>query len=196
MLCQNTSSTNDQSFPKGIKTELAIDELVEKMQQLSDNVNLPQYYKEDIDRDFKILCKYGSGKKYIWLLRNSGSLLFPLKVGLNTNYIDVYLKGDQTARCFYVDSSNSDLVELTHDKTTALINELPICVNNYDNATSLIAAIERILSDSNVTDKPFMKAEMGTTAIYWNDWVNWFNGDNDVMCKLMSNAINVLNSFK
>ncbi|PLC59190.1 hypothetical protein CIK00_02700 [Photobacterium carnosum] len=188
----NTSNFSDLGIHG---TNTTFDDLVIKMQQLSDSIALPKYYKDDIALDFKILKKYGLGKKYVWLLRESGCLLFPLEIGANTHFIDMYMKGDKTARYFLVDTSKDDLVEITPNEVTPLINKAPINVHSYDTAISLINAIERVLSDVNVTSKTFMKADMGTTPIFWQEWVKWFEGENDIMHTLMFNSINKLNTL-
>jgi len=62
------------------ETTMDINLLTKKMNQHANHVDLPKRYKEDLEIDFLILKRYGN-IPYVWLLRECGSILFPLKKG-------------------------------------------------------------------------------------------------------------------
>ena len=70
---------------------MSINNIIELMKAHSNQIELPVNYKSDIEIDFEILNKYGN-IKYIWMLRENGSLLFPLQVGASEFHLKYYLE--------------------------------------------------------------------------------------------------------
>ena len=137
---------------------------------LTVGLGLPKYYKCDIDVDLHICEKYGN-QDYIFLLRESGSLLFPLKKGLNPLYISSYFK-DESAKFFHI-NANGTYKGLSIDTVNSFIHKKPSIDGCYI-SEQLIDRVQSFLTDPNVTAKGFNEAHIPTLPLYWNEWAKWF----------------------
>lgn len=174
---------------------MSINNIIELMKAHSNQIELPVNYKSDIEIDFEILNKYGN-IKYIWMLRENGSLLFPLQVGASEFHLKYYLERDRTARFFHITSIHNQLFkELKHHEVLKLIAEEPIRFSEINTREHLIKSVALLLSDTNVVSAAFDTPKYGSEAMYWHDWKNWFSRTNPQMEKVMKKSIAMLNEF-
>ena len=137
---------------------------------LTVDLGLPKYYKCDIEVDLHICEKYGN-QDYVFLLRECGSLLFPLKKGLNPLYISSYFK-DETAKFFQINADGT-YNKISIATVDTLINTKPSIDGCYT-IEQLIDRVQSFLTDPNVTAKGFDEAHIPTLPLYWSEWAKWF----------------------
>ncbi|HFI9381197.1 TPA: hypothetical protein ACGSTL_001352 [Vibrio parahaemolyticus] len=171
---------------------MSIEQTIEMMKAQVEQVGLPRFYKEDVDVDFKILKKY-KNVQYVWMLRDCGSLLFPLRKGASPFHLEFYIRNDSTCRFFIVDGlSCNSFKEIKAAEVTKLINQEPFDFGLLTSSDDLIAKVGNLLTDVNVTASVFENPEYGKEPLYWQSWLTWFTGKNDMMEKVMRRAIKLL----
>ncbi|BDP33312.1 hypothetical protein R7D97_16275 [Vibrio sp. Vb5031] len=174
---------------------MSIKTVIEKMKEHAESVNLPKFYKEDLDIDFSNLKKYGN-REYVWMLRECGSLLLPLRIGASPFLLEYYMRQDSTARFFHVKGYDEvTFKELKHKDVESLICKPPIEFGLILNSDDLIAKVRKVLNDRNVASSGLVTKEIPTTPTHWSEWLSFFNGNNDVMTQVMTRAIKMLNEF-
>lgn len=165
------------------------------LKALSEKLNLPVHYKDDVLCDLRILQKYGN-IKYVWMLRESGSLLFPLEVGANSQYFTYYIQNDSTARYFFLDGFNSaGLTELKKDAVTRLIEKPPFDFSTITEPSVLVDRVMNLLKDTTVTSSIFETPVFNPEPSNWEQWLNWFTGKNKIMENIMQRSIKMLSDF-
>lgn len=167
----------------------------ENMKKHAAKIELPKFYKEDLDIDFNILKKY-QNRKYVWMLREAGSLLLPLGIGANPFMFEFYIKNDSTCRFFMVNGfAETEFKELKVNEVEKLITQMPIEFGLIDCADDLINKVEKVLTDRNIASSGFSTVDYGTEPLHWRNWLNFFEGNNDLMEKVMRRAIKMLDDF-
>lgn len=171
---------------------MPIEKTIEMMKAQVEQVGLPRFYKEDVDVDFKILEKY-KNVQYVWMLRECGSLLFPLRKGASPFHLEFYIRNDSTCRFFIVDGfSCNSFKEIKASEVSKLINQEPIDFGLISSPDDLIAKVGKLLTDVNVTASVFENPAYGSEPVNWQTWLTWFTGKNDLMEKVMRRSINLL----
>lgn len=167
-----------------------IKSMVETMVEISKTEMLPRYYQEDLSRDFEIAAKYnGRDVEYIWMLREAGSLLFPLRIGANPTYIENYIRSDSTAIYYFV-TTEGDFQKITKSEAKLLCWEEPINFRSIKSTKELERKIHHLLNDPNVTDGPFDSPAISDhSRLAWDNWYHWFLNVNQVMANVMRSAI-------
>lgn len=174
---------------------MSIKTVIEKMKNHAESVDLPKFYKEDLEMDFSNLKKYGN-REYVWMLRECGSLLLPLRIGASPFLLEYYMRQDSTARFFHVKGFGEvTFKELKHKDVESLISQPPIEFGLINCPDDLISKVGKVLKDRNITTSGLVTKEMETTPIHWSEWKKFFDGNNDVMTNVMTRAINMLNDF-
>jgi len=169
---------------------MSISQTLQLIEDLSNNIGLPKFYKDDLKLNKSILKKYG-GNKYILMLREAGSILFPLNVGANPIFITHYIKEDPTVRFFVIAGlSDTEFHEIDGALASKLVQKPPIIVGSITNANKLISVIESRLSDHNVCTSVFSAPDLETSPSNWEEWHSWFaETGNPVMKSVMGQAI-------
>lgn len=175
---------------------MSLSKAIESMKKHCEITGLPLFYKHDLEKDFEIIEKYGD-VQYVWMLRECGSLLFPLRTGANPLHIRFYVENDPTARFFFVSGFEETEFEQIHKyKAFDLVGEPPINFSAIATASDLIARIKLILTDEDIVCSVF-KDEVGFSVepYNWNTWMNHFKGKNQVLENVMCSAISKLKAL-
>lgn len=169
---------------------MSIEEIIKKMKLESKVMMLPKYYKSDVDSDFDVLVKYGVKSNYVWMLREAGSLLFPLQKGINPDYMKNYIQGDSTAHFYMIDNDNDSINEINRADACKLIEKEPINFKAVKTPAELARKIADVLSDTNITRTFFNESEIRSIKRKdWDNWASWFCLNNKLMAKAMKAAI-------
>ncbi|MDH1472589.1 hypothetical protein [Shewanella sp. GD03713] len=171
---------------------MSIEKTIEMMNAQVQQIELPRFYKEDVEADFKILKKY-ENVKYVWMLRDSGSLLFPLRKGANPVHLEYYIRNDPSCRFFIIEGlSCNSFKEINAANASKLISQEPIEFDIISSPDDLIVKVTNLLTDANVTSSIFENPAYGTEPMNWDSWLTWFTGKNKLMEEVMRRAINLL----
>lgn len=164
------------------------DNLIKNMKKHSNDINLPLIYKDDLNIDFKVISKYGNCC-YVWLLRDSGTALIPLKRGVNPLFIMNYIH-DESARCFLINGYESGkFQELKKENVESMLNELPIDFSYITDSQHLINQITKLLDDDNVRCCGFQVADKCSSPAGWERLERFYDGGkNAVMARTMKVA--------
>ncbi|MPX98255.1 hypothetical protein EHW61_16645 [Salinivibrio sp. VYel6] len=167
---------------------MSLQKTIKAMREHSEQVKLPEAYKGDLEADFRILERYGD-IRYLWVLRKNGSLLFPLKKGINTAFVDWHVRNDATCRFFVLDGyAPKRFKEVTKNTAHGLIHSKPIDFKQIFSREELTARINELLLDENVT-MPLFKRPALTVDDDWSRWQQWFSAENMLMEAVMAKAI-------
>lgn len=161
------------------------DKVIEIIQSKSLELGLPLVYKDDLLVDYKIAKKYGNCD-YIFMLRDCGSLLFPLGKGINPTYIINYVKDDMSALFFLIDDNG--ISQVKREKVSNIVERLPeIPYTSKD----IINKVKHLLEDENILNTWFHSARIPSTEpAYWQQWAEWFRCQpNHVMHNFMKQVI-------
>lgn len=166
--------------------------LIQNMKNHANAVNLPKLHKDDLKLDFNIIRKYGNCR-YIWLLRESGTAIVPLKRGINPLHILNYID-DENARCFLINGfEETTFKSLKKDKVDAMLHELPIDFSTITDSQQLIDQLMKLLDDDNVRQCAFHVAEKCSGPSGWEKLQRFYeSGKNAVMELTMKKARNKL----
>lgn len=174
---------------------MSINILKESMKKQAEKTELPKFYKEDVELDFKVLAKYGNCQ-YVWMLREAGSLLFPLKKGIDPFMLDFYIRNDSTCRFFVIESFKEEqFKEVNAKEVEKLIYQSPIEFGLIDTPIELINKMSNLLKDNNIATSGLVTTDLEPEPVNWNNWLHYFDDKNPVMKKVMNKAIALLNSF-
>ncbi|KJG37681.1 hypothetical protein UA32_12010 [Photobacterium angustum] len=163
--------------------------MLETMTTISKVEMLPRYYKEDLDRDFDIAIKYRNNE-YIWMLREAGSLLFPLRIGANPAYLANYIQSDSTA-IFYFVNADGKFTKIEKCEAEIMSRQEPINFETINTSKELEIKVKQILKDKNITNGPFEQSPSinNSCRVDWEKWYEWFKDNNKLMAKVMRSAI-------
>ncbi|MGR5296933.1 hypothetical protein ACPV5U_19270 [Vibrio mediterranei] len=150
------------------------------------------YRNDDIKGDFAILEKYsGPGRDYIWLSRDFGTLLFPLKCGISAAWLAAY-RDYKEAEWFFI--SKGEVTKINSELAITKANQLPELP--YDEPDRLITSVGTLLSDQNVTSSGLVQSNIKDKDVCsWARWLEWFKStEQPVMQKTLENAIRAISS--
>lgn len=165
-------------------------ELADEMRAISNEINLPLYFKEDLEIDIKALDRYENIPK-IWSLREAGSVLVPLNLGVDPVYVTHYMKDSVF---FYIDS-NLNINKLDSSKAKELIMKAPAILNRKMTKTEVFDVVDGVLNKGAKYGvwgifKPITKESFSS----WKEWLNHFQSSgNKVMIDFMAEAIRIQN---
>ncbi|WP_053062570.1 hypothetical protein [Photobacterium aquae] len=156
------------------KTAQSIEEMVELMKQATEEVSLPKYYKWDLDIDYEKIKKYATDKfTCIWLVRECGSQLVPIRAGVNPIHITFWLNNAPECRVFTIDTQSLVLNEISHEKAKELVEVMPY----HDRIRSVsfdkrIALVKIVIS-------------YGEKHNFWNTMGYEFSSKGKTLCDLL-----------
>ncbi len=160
-----------------------LNNLIQSMKNQANAVGKPRLHKDDLKCDFEIIRKYGNCR-YIWLLRDSGTSIVPLKRGINPLYILNYID-DKNARCFLIDGfEETTFKELKRDNADAMLNELPIDFSLITDSQQLIDQLMTLLDDDNVRCCAFQCADKCSGPAGWERLQRFYEGGKNAVMEL------------
>ena len=160
-----------------------INNLIQNMKSHANAINLPRLHKEDLKCDFNIIRKYGDCR-YIWLLREHGTEIVPLKKGINPLYILNYIDAPK-AQCFLINGFDENTFEeLKKEKAEAMLQELPIDFSSITDSQQLIEQLMNLLEDDNVRCCAFQVAEKCSGPSGWEKLQRFYEGGKNAVMEL------------
>lgn len=166
--------------------------LKDRMQAVSDEIGYPRHFKSDLDVDFNLVEKY-HGSQMIWLLREHGTVMVPLKMGVDPVMITGWMEKGNTFP-FLVDTSSGEVTPLSAQEAIEVVNKPPIELNREASKENLIEKVNGILEKGcengiwGLFQKPIFD-EFET----WSAWLAYFRSTNNaVMIDFMAKAIRLL----
>jgi hypothetical protein len=185
------------TFPYYPKENIMYKIFHEKMISVANSHKLPEYFKDDLEYDLCILNNY-KGCRFIWLLRTSGTVLFPLEIGADPVHITHWLdnNNDERKTAFLVDPEKNVIELISFELTEKLIFKKPTELSSFLSMKALEKEVCNILDNGiekgvwGVFKKPKIKSD---------DWIscrNYYkNANNHLMSSYMDKAIHLRNSL-
>lgn len=167
--------------------------------KLSCNLHLPSSNEEDLQRDSQILNNF-SGCDFVWLLREKGTTLLPLKIGANPDHITYFVEGDraQVMHAFHFKSQSGAVEKISLSEAERLVYQSPTEISLTMTLDKLVAEVDAVLTRG----KQFRLWGNSHSAIYqedvsWSEWKAFFEAHhNSVMLNLMARALQYLSEHK
>ncbi|WP_299021261.1 hypothetical protein [uncultured Photobacterium sp.] len=161
---------------------------LQDLKNISTLVGLPKVFKDDLDLDHLLMNKYPK-RTWLWVLKEAGSQLFPIKSGVDPRLVTHWLSQSNIAIFLVTDTS---ITSIGRSECEKLANEMPFDVKRFASARALIDAVSALLGDSNVTTLGLVPAPHCPTTTSWTVWYKWFKGKQPVMEIIMKQAIEQL----
>ena len=150
----------------------------------ANKLELPKNYQNDLKvHDLTTLNRYPE-EKFIWVLREDGTHLTPLYLGVDPVWVEGFKSDDR--KYYEVDSKRGELRCITHQEACLLINQPPL-KELPESLTSLTAEVERILEFNHwrlfrVNETPALNN--------WSGWKDEFlTANNGLMYHFMNRVI-------
>jgi len=163
------------------------------MISVANSHKLPEYFKDDLETDLLILNNF-KGCRFIWLLRTSGTVLFPLEIGADPVHVTHWLGDNQDERkiTFLVDPKKNVIEIISHELTEKLIFKNPAELTSSLSREDLEKEVRHIIDSGiekgvwGVFKKPEIKSDN------WTSCRNYYrNADNHLMSSFMDKAIHL-----
>lgn len=151
----------------------------------SEKKGLPKYYKGDLEYDKDIIEKY-DGCSFLWVLREAGTNMIPLKKGVEPVHVTYYIT-DPTA-LFYV-VGLSGIRQITAQELEKLAYELPLNLNAYSTAESLVEAVNAVIEQGD--DYGWWDKQLGWTGLK----AEFTRSNNQVMSEFLDKAFELKNKL-
>ncbi|MDF9399176.1 hypothetical protein [Vibrio sp. 1180_3] len=150
------------------------------------------YRESDFESDLHMANKY-KGKDFIWLDREHGSLLFPLKSGINPIFLSNY-KDSEKAEWHFI-SSKGEIATLTAEEAIQLAYQSPLRATTFG---CVNVQVQALLNDIIVRTSGLTECHIqGTEPNTWTAYLEWFRSSrNHVMIKVMNEAIRLCTEAK
>lgn len=163
----------------------------QKLVEIAKSKSMPEIYCSDIEMDLGILNKF-TDKSFVWVLRDSGTTLLPLGIGVDPGYLVPYAdqqsKSKTTKIFFYHIDFNGDVKLIDHKEALSLINKKPSFLG--------ASTIEEIIDQTNAV-LSFGK-DFGIWGIFnkpkfeirdWKSWHKFFrSAGNQPMTEFLDEA--------
>lgn len=158
---------------------------------------LPEYFKDDLNQDLQILNGF-EDCTFIWLLRTSGSVLFPLEMGADPIVVSHWLHSDHDQKkvSFFVDPKKDAIEMISFDLTEKLIYKVPTELSSFKSWQDIEQEVSRVIDVGinkgvwGIFEKPKIKS---------NDWEGcrtfYSNTNNRLMASYMDKAIHLRNNL-
>lgn len=165
------------------------------MLSISNQHNLPELFRSDLDEDFDKLQKF-DGHQLIWLLRTAGTVLVPTLAGVNPVYITHWISSDhgQRIEAYLIDTRTATIEEITLTKAEELILRPPCNLSILKDMTDLPAIVDAVISRGcilglwGVFNGPSSLNAIGNGN--WSDWLSYFRSSgNTLMTDFIGRAI-------
>lgn len=159
--------------------------------------SLPNAYHRDIASDIETLNRFQNDT--IWILRDAGTVIAPLYMGIEPVYVTYWLNGkDSKAKTFLI-KKTGHIEKISFEQAEKLIHAAPAEITSFQTTTQIYNTVNTVLQDGidngiwGIFDKPSSIPSVGD--IY--DWLEYFSHHkNAVMVDFMSKAIRILASLK
>lgn len=172
-----------------------LEKLHQKMLGVASMHHLPKSFESDLDDDLLILKAF-EGKRFIWLLRTSGSTLVPLGMGADPAHITHWLFSNHGQRilAFLVDSGHCTVEKLSFEQAEKLIHQPPLIISAFVSHEDTINKVSQVLQNgiSQGIWGVFGTPNIGVCE--WEKWQSYFKSSgNTLMHSFMKKAIRMLN---
>lgn len=148
---------------------------------ISDKQDLPKHYRGDLALDANTIANYPKGTKFLWVLRENGTVLMPLNIGVDEQTVLYWLDGiGGDMRYFHIVGEN--IREITDKNVRELVIQLPRDFSEE--------GVNRILSFRHWGI--FHPPQFPAVRSSWGDWLKWFrNHEIKIMARYLEGAINL-----
>lgn len=170
------------------------------MKSVSDSLKLPEAFRSDLDVDKQELSRF-DGSNFVWLLRTSGTVLVPTRLGIDPAYITYWLWGNhgQEVVPFFVSADTGMIEKITFERAEQLIMqppcELSSMMSNQELSEAVNSTLERgcKLKIWGMFESPSSVSTIGG----WSNWQSYFaNSGNRMMTDFMGKAIRYIQTAR
>lgn len=148
---------------------------------------LPQYFHDDLEGHQATMTTYPHSK-FLWMLRENGSIVVPIKKGLDLAYVTEYV--DQGP--VYLITPNADRIEaLSKERAIEIFSEPPVDLQKCATVVSVVSAVQVVLREWE--GYATHNADMTAMPSDWHKWVAYFEyAGNYLMSSFLVDALNRL----
>lgn len=155
----------------------------EKMMSIANGHQLPRFFKEDLICHKQTMDSYPLSE-FLWLLRENGSIVVPIKKGVNPAFVTEYLN---MGPCFLVSPTSKQIKAVNKDQATHLIYQPPADLSKCSNHLELVSIVSKVLE----AWETFLERTPTVTVnpVDWPKWIAFFEqSDNQVMVRFIKHA--------
>jgi hypothetical protein len=164
--------------------------LYQKMEELSRTIGLPTANAFELEEDLKTLNQFNA-TEYIWLLRANGTLLFPLRHGVNPEYLHYWLHANhgQNILLFLVTASSGQIEKISRDTAERLIFSPPANLDNCVDLNTLVVTVNKTIHHCRLVGA-WAHSCLSMQLSEWPEWLQYFKiAKNLVMAAFLEKAI-------
>ncbi|MGR5159735.1 hypothetical protein [Vibrio owensii] len=164
-----------------------------QLMTVSNEYQMPRHFQCDIKCDADYISAHRD-KSYLWVLKQIGTQLMPIRSGVNPGYVVNWIEQDSSVKVFLISGNRIEAV--SHDDAIRIANEPPASISLATTQDRLIKTVEKVLSDPIATRGVFSHATLKPND-NWHEWREYFKSiDNPVMEAFMASAIKKSSSIK
>ena len=165
----------------------------EKMLGIAKKHRLPEYFKNDLNQDLQILNCF-EDCRFIWLLRTSGSVLFPLEMGADPVLVSHWLHSDHDQKkvAFLVDPKKDTIEKISFEVTEKLIFKAPTELSTFKSWQEIEQEVSQVIDVGvnkgvwGIFENPKIKSDD------WEGCRSFYNNSNNrLMTSYMDKAIHL-----
>ena len=156
----------------------------EVIHRISSELQMPKVYKCDLEAD-ALMIQRTPGVELIWSLRETGTAMAIVKVGMDPAYISSF-----EAVAYYHITSDRQFVKINRETAIMKMNEMPALISARMSKEELVDAVNGVISKGcdfkvwGVFSNPSFDSFKS-----WSDWRKYFQDcGNDVMSEFMTKA--------
>jgi hypothetical protein len=167
--------------------------IVRTMENIAVHHKLPVNYQSDLDTDLKNITRYKE-ETLLWLLRTHGTVLIPIKLGVDPGYVTHWLWGNhgQEVIPYLIDTKTGTVEEINFDKAEKLIMQPPSILNLEISNKYLTNKVNKVLERGcelriwGMLESPKSVSDIGG----WTEWQAYFSTTgNRLMADYIGKAI-------
>jgi hypothetical protein len=164
-----------------------------RMLGIAKSHRLPEHFKDDLDQDLQILTSFDKCR-FIWLLRTSGTVLFPLEMGADPIIVSHWLHSDHDQKkvAFFVDPKKDAIEMISFEITEKLIFKAPTELSTYKSWQEIEQEVCHVINSGinkgvwGIFENPKIKSDD------WEGCRSFYNNSNNrLMTSYMDKAIHL-----
>lgn len=162
----------------------------------SQRESLPNAYHRDIASDIETLNRIENDS--IWILRDAGTVIAPLYMGVEPVYVTYWLNSADSKTKTFLIKKSGHIEKISFEQAEKLIHAAPAEISSFQTPTQIYNIVNTVLQNGidngiwGIFDKPSSIPSVGDI----NDWLEYFScHKNSVMVDFMTKAIRILQAL-
>jgi len=157
----------------------------ERLVEITKQLGQPTVHREvDLEQDKYLLEKY-AGRSFIWSVREAGTVMTPIGVGVDPFYVQHYV---DMATFYHIDHDHK-INKVTPEEAVRLMSQQPAFLCEGQCVEAQTKAVQTVLKYGD--EKGIWSSSLRPDVDgFWKDWLSFFKrDDNPVMIEFMQKAM-------